>query len=78
MNFFKTIFKYTRSRVWFIVSVSVIVFFVVVGLLAEFVFFTVIGNVLGARPVENFGGNYYVSDYEDKDDAFEKSNLINE
>ena len=58
MNFFKTIFKYTRSRVWFIVSVSVIVFFVVVGLLAEFVFFTVIGNVLGARPVENFGGNY--------------------
>lgn len=79
MNFAKTIFKYKRSRIWFIVSVAVITLFIIVGILAETVLFELLGPVLGKRQTKNFGGGtYYVSDYEDKEDAFKKSNLINE
>ena len=79
MNFIKTIFKYKRSRIWFIVSVSTIILFVIVGILAETVFFDAFVSVFGRRSTKNFGGGiYYTSDYEDKDDAFEKSNLLNE
>lgn len=79
MNIFNTIFKNKGSRVWFIVSFSVIVFFLVVVILAETVFFDLLIPVLGKRMEKSFGGGtYYVSDYEDKEDAFTKSNLINE
>ncbi len=79
MNFIKTIFKYKRSRIWFIVSVSLITFFVIVGILAETALFEVFSSAIGPRLNKTFGGGtYYVSDYEDKEDAFEKSNLVNE
>lgn len=79
MNFFKAIFKYTRSRVWFIVSISVIAFFILVAILAETALFEVFRTAFGDRAVKSFGGGtYYTSDYADKDDAFEKSNLFNE
>ncbi len=79
MNFIKTIFKYKRSRIWFIVSVSLIVLIAVIGILAETALFQLFTTALGPRLNKSFGGGtYYVSDYLDKDDAFTKSNLVNE
>lgn len=79
MSFIKTIFKDKGSRVWFIVSVTVIVVFTIVCILAETTFFELFRTLFGSRPIKNFGGGiYYVSDYKDKDDAFTKSNLVNE
>ena len=73
------IFKNKSSRNWFITSLSVIVFFVVVVILAETVFFELLTSVIGNRPTKNFGaGVYYESSYENKKDAFEKANLVNE
>ena len=73
------VFKNKGVRSWLITSVSLIVFFVIVLILAETVFFELLTGVLGPRMTKNFGGGtYYVSDYDDKEDAFKKANLLNE
>ena len=75
----KKILKYKGSRNWLITSLSVIIFFVVVTILAETVFFELITALVGNRPTKNFGaGVYYESEYESKADAFTKANKINE
>ena len=71
----KKILKYKGSRNWLITSLSVIIFFVVVTILAETVFFELITALVGNRPTKNFGaGVYYESAYENKKDAFTKAN----
>lgn len=78
MNIFKTIFKHTKSRVWFIVSVVLLALFLVVTILVKTLLFDLLVTVF-PRTTKSFGGGiYYESDYKDKKDAFEKSNLINE
>lgn len=75
----KKILKYKGSRNWLITSLSVIIFFVVVTILAETVFFELITALVGNRPTKNFGaGVYYESAYENKKDAFTKANELNE
>ena len=79
MKYFKAIFTHARTLVWFIVSVLLIAIIVVAGVLSETLLFEVFRMALGERQVETFGGGqFYVSDYEDKEDSFEKSNLVNE
>ena len=79
MKYFKAIFTHARTLVWFIVSVLLIAIIVVAGVLSETLLFEVFRMALGERKVETFGGGqFYVSDYEDKEDSFEKSNLVNE
>ena len=79
MDYIKAIFTHARSLVWFIVTVVLLALFIVVTVLSETVLFEVFRMALGDRKIESFGGGqFYVSDYEDKDDAFEKSNLVNE
>ncbi|MBE7088707.1 MAG: beta-glucosidase [Clostridiales bacterium] len=72
------IFKYKISRVWFIVSCSLIAFFLTLTILAETLLHPLFISFLGKRDVKSFGGGiYYTSEYEDKEDAFEKSNELN-
>ena len=79
MIYLKSIFKYKVSRIWFMVSVSVLALFMAITIIAETVLFDFFISYLGIRPIKNFGGGvYYTSDYKDKDDAFEKANELNE
>ena len=78
MNVIKAIFGHARSLIWFIVSVVLIVLIVVVAVLGETVLFEVFRMVLGDRNIEAHGGIYYTSEYEDKEDALERSNAYNE
>ena len=79
MKYFKAIFTHARTLVWFIVTVLLVAIIVVASVLSETVLFEVFRMALGERKVEMFGGGqFYVSDYESKEDAFEKANLVNE
>ncbi len=79
MKLFRNIFRYRVSRIWFCVSVSAMALFLAITVVAETVLYDFFISYLGKRPVENFGGGiYYTSDYEDKDDALEKANALNE
>lgn len=79
MIYLKSIFKYKVSRIWFMVSVSVLALFMAITIISETVLFDFFISYLGIRPTKNFGGGvYYTSDYKDKDDAFEKANELNE
>ena len=68
----------SRARTWSIVWIILIAFFVLVTYLAETVFQPLLISFLGKRDVISYGGGiYYTSDYEDKEDAFAKSNELN-
>lgn len=72
------IFKYVKTRVWFIVSVVLVAFFLTLTILSRTVLFPLFISFLGKRDVKSFGGGvYYTSDYEDKEDAFKKANELN-
>lgn len=71
------IFKYKKSRVWFIVSFALIAFFLTVTILAETILFPLFISFFGKRSTKVNGAAYYISDYADKDEAFEKSNELN-
>ena len=81
MNFFGTLFKNKMSRVWFIVSASIIVFMIVVNILLTGVLYGVVSIVLGReRAIYKEGGVQaaYVTETESKKAALEKANKINE
>jgi len=79
MSSFKKVFHYKRTKVWLTVSSIVLVLFLLITILANTVLFDLCIKAFGKRMVKSYGGGiYYESDYEDKDDAFEKSNLLNE
>ena len=72
------IFKYAKTCVWFIVSVVLVAFFMTLTILSQTLLHPLFISFLGKRDVKSFGGGiYYTSDYEDKDDAFEKANELN-
>ena len=73
MKYIKAIFTHARTLVWFIVSVVLIAILITAAVLSETVLFEVFRMALGSRKTETFGGGqFYVSDYEDKEDALEK------
>lgn len=75
----KKIFKNRFSRIWFIVSVSVLAFLLVASILLSTVLYNVVSIVLGdKRRVSSSGQEVtlYESDYTDKADALSKSNAI--
>ena len=79
MKYIKAIFTHARTLVWFIVSVVLIAILITAAVLSETVLFEVFRMALGSRKTETFGGGqFYVSDYEDKEDALEKANALNE
>lgn len=79
MKYIKAIFTHARTLVWFIVTVLLVAVITVAGVLSQTMLFDVFRMALGDRKVEIFGGGqFYVSDYENKEDSFEKSNLVNE
>jgi hypothetical protein len=59
----KKILKYKGSRNWLITSLSVIIFFVVVTILAETVFFELITALVGNRPTKNFGAVFIMNQH---------------
>ena len=79
MNYIKAIFTHARTLIWFIVTVVLVAVLIVAAVLSETVLFEVFRMALGSRKTETFGGGqFYVSDYESKEDALEKSNRLNE
>ena len=79
MNFLKTVFHYKRTKAWAIASAAVFALFLAITILSYTVLYDLFISALGKRPTKNFGGGiYYESDYEDKKDAFEKANKLNE
>ena len=75
----KKFFKSTLSKVWIIVCSILNVILITANILGQFGLHDLFINVLGKRNTVVFGdGIYYESDYENKDDSFEKSNKINE
>lgn len=79
MNFFKRIFHYKRTKIWAIVSSVVFALFLTITIVANTLLYDLFISALGKRTTKNFGGGiYYESDYDDKADAFEKANKLNE
>lgn len=75
----KKFFKSTLSKVWIIVCSILNVILITANILGQFGLHDFFINFLGKRNTVVFGdGIYYESDYENKDDSFEKSNKINE
>ena len=75
----KAIFKHTGSLVWFIVTVFLTIVLVVANILGQTALHSLFISFFGKRDTQVFGpGIYYESEYEDKEDAFKKSNLLNE
>lgn len=75
------LFKNKKTSAWFITTVVLVVFFAVVTILSTTVFYKTFNTVLpggGERAVYADGVEpRYISDYEDKQDALEKSNEFN-
>lgn len=80
MNVIKTIFGNSGSRVWFIVTVTVIALLLTVSLLMTITFGDVFASLLGGRRVV-YSDEYspmYTSDYESKEATLEAANAFNE
>lgn len=82
MIFFKTIWKNKPSRIWAIVTASVLVFIMVVSLvLTQASFITETFNTLFGGPrqvIKNAGPMIYESDYESKDATLKAANALSE
>ncbi len=74
------IFKHKASLVWLCVTAFLTALFVTANILGQTFLYQLFISALGTREVQVFGpGIYYSADeYKDKDDAFEKANLLNE
>ena len=80
MKILKTIFGHTGSRVWFIVTTSVIALLLVVSILMSTVFFSVFVSILGGRRAVFSSGDVqvYQSDYDSKEETLEAANGLYE
>lgn len=80
MKIFKTIFSKRVSRIWFIVSASVIVFLLIASILVTTVFGTVFISLLGNRRAVFAQGSepVYESDYDSKAKTLAAANAFNE
>ncbi len=71
--------KRTGLIVWIAVSAFLTALFLTANILGQTILHPLFISFLGKRNVEVFGpGIYYSSEYEDKNDAFEKANKLNE
>ena len=75
----KNFFKSALNRLWIILTSVLNVILITANILGQTGLHDLFISALGKRDTKVFGsGVYYQSDYEDKKDAFEKSNKINE
>lgn len=87
MNVIKKIFANKASRIWFIVTACVLVFFIVVNVVLNTVLYEVICNVFGReraviteeqKNMNPADYELYPSDYRSKEEAFNAANALNE
>ena len=81
MKITQVLFRNKGARVWFIVTMSVIAFLLVLTILASTVFYSLISTVLGGeRRITGDGedSGIYKSDYATKEEAYNAANELNE
>lgn len=78
-NVFKSIFSKKISRIWFIVTATLLALLIVINALACTSFYTVLASVLGGRRAVYADGTegVYMSDYESKAATLDAANRFN-
>lgn len=79
-NVFKSIFSKKISRIWFIVTATLLALLIVINALACTSFYTVLASVLGGRRAVYADGTegVYMSDYESKAATLDAANRFNQ
>lgn len=79
MKFIKTIFSNKSSRVWFSVTVALLVFFLIVSIVASTFAYEPISMILGSSRAVYADGieSIYLTDYKNKDEVYKAAQEIN-